>query len=262
MSLSLKDGWDKISENYQQKSGIPTNDVYWGDFVATESQLKILGNVRGKRILEIGCGGAQNSVALSKWGAKTFGVDLSRKQILYGKKLVRNNSAEVSLLVCNMEQLPFKDESFDIVTTAVSLHYAPDLNAVVAEASRVLVKGSYFIFSAAHPFAEGKLVKCRGKRAVALRDYFKRRIVRWVDKLPDGSKVQMHSYYRTLQDYFDALKLNGFIVERYVELERLDESMLHPLDKDKIKKKGEARQQYRIMREVPYWIIFKACKKT
>jgi hypothetical protein len=47
-----------------------------------------------------------------------------------------------------------------------------------------------------------------------------------------------------------------------VELERLDENMLHPLDKDKIRKKGEARQQYRIMREVPYWIIFKACKRT
>jgi len=78
--------------------------------VATESQLRILGDVRGKRILEIACGGAQNSIALSNWGAKAFGVDLSRKQILYGRKLVRNENAEVSLLVCNIEKLPFKDE--------------------------------------------------------------------------------------------------------------------------------------------------------
>ncbi|MDH5793071.1 MAG: class I SAM-dependent methyltransferase [Candidatus Bathyarchaeota archaeon] len=262
LSLSLKDGWNRISENYQQKSRIPTDDVYWGDFVATESQLRILGDVRGKRILEIACGGAQNSIALSKWGAKAFGVDLSRKQILYGRKLVRNENAEVSLLVCNIEKLPFKDESFDIVTTAVSLHYAPDLNAVVSEASRVLVKDGYFTFSAAHPFSEGKLVKYRGKSAVALRNYFKRRIVRWVDKLPDGSIVKMHSYYRTLQDYFDVLTKKGFVVERYVELERLNENMLHPLDKCKIRKEREARQQYRIMKEAPYWIIFKACKRT
>jgi len=262
LSLSLKNGWDRISENYQKKSGIPTDDVYWGDFVATESRLKILGNVRGKRILEIACGGAQNSIALSKWGAKTFGVDLSRKQILYGKKLVRDNNAEVSLSVCNMEKLPFKNESFDIVTTAVSLHYAPDLNMVVAEVNRVLVENGQFTFSAAHPFAEGKVVKYRGKSAVALRNYFKRRIVRWIDKLPDGSRVKMHSYYRTLQDYFDVLIQNGFVVERYVELERLEEKLLHPLDKDKIKKDREAKQQYRIMKEVPYWIIFKACKRT
>jgi len=262
LSLSLKDGWNRISENYQQKSRIPTDDVYWGDFVATESQLRILGDVRGKRILEIACGGAQNSIALSKWGAKAFGVDLSRKQILYGRKLVRNENAEVSLLVCNIEKLPFKDESFDIVTTAVSLHYAPDLNAVVSEASRVLVKDGYFTFSAAHPLSEGKLVKYRGKSAVALRNYFKRRIVRWIDKLPDGSIVKMHSYYRTLQDYFDVLTKKGFAVERYVELERLNENMLHPLDKCKIRKEREARQQYRIMKEAPYWIIFKACKRT
>jgi len=262
LSRALKDGWNRISENYQQKSGIPTDDVYWGDFVATESQLKILGDVTGKRILEIGCGGAQNSITLSKWGARTFGVDLSRKQILYGRRLVRNENTGVGLLVCNMEKLPFKDESFDIVTTAVSLHYAPDLDAVVAEANRILVEGGYFTFSTAHPFSEGKLVKCRGKSAVALRNYFKRRIVRWIDKLPDGSRVKMHSYYRTLQDYFDALTKNGFVVERYMELQRLEENMLHPLDKDKIGKVREAKQQYRIMREVPYWIIFKACKKA
>jgi 2-polyprenyl-3-methyl-5-hydroxy-6-metoxy-1,4-benzoquinol methylase len=144
LSLSLKNCWDRISENYQQKSGIPTDDVYWGDFVATESQLKILGDVRRKRILEIGCGGAQNSIALSKWGAKTLGVDLSRKQILYGRRLMRNESVQVSLLVCNME--------------------------------------------------------------------------------------------------------------------RLEENMLHPLDKEKIWKIREARQQHRIMNEVPYWIVFKARK--
>ena len=258
----MKDGWNRISENYQQNSGIPTDDVYWGDFVAVESQLEILGDVKGKRILEIGCGGAQNSIALSKWGAKVVGVDLSRKQIMYGKRLLRNEIAEVSLLVCNMEKLPFNGESFDIVTTAVSLHYAPDLNAVVAEANRVLVEGGYFTFSTAHPFTEGKLVKYRGKSAVAVRNYFKRRIVRWIDKLPDGSRVKMHSYYRTLQDYFDALTNNGFVVERYMELERLEENMLHPLDKDEIMKIREAMQRYKIMKEIPYWIIFKACKRA
>ena len=261
MSLALKDGWDRISDNYQKKSGIPTNDVYWGDFVATESQLRILGDVKQARILEIGCGGAQNSIALSKWGAKTFGLDLSRKQIHYGKRLMRKENVEASLFVGNMEKLPFKDKSFDIVTTAVSLHYAPDLDAVVAETNRVLVKDGYFTFSVSHPFSEGKLVKYRGKSAVALRNYFKRRVVWWINKLPDGSRVKMHSYYRTLQDHFDVLMKNGFVVERYVELERLEEKTLHPLDKEKISTLREAMQQYKIMKEVPFWIVFKARKR-
>lgn len=262
LSLSLKDGWNRISENYQREMGIPTDDVYWGDFVAVESQLKMLGDVEGKRILEIGCGGAQNSIALSKWGAEAVGVDLSRKQVMYGKSLSRNENTEVSLLICDMEKLPFKNESFDIVTTAISLHYVPDLNATVEETNRVLAENGYFTFSTHHPCSEGKLVRHRGKTAVALRNYFKRRIVRWIDRLADGSKVKMHAYYRTLQDYFDTLIGNGFVVERYVELERLEENMLHPLDKEKIRESREAKRLYKIKKEIPYCILFKTRKKV
>lgn len=260
MSSSVKEGWNRISDNYQRKMKIPTDDVYWGKFVAAESQLGILGSVKGKKILEIGCGGAQSSIVLSKWGAEAYGLDLSRKQIFYGRQLARNEEAKVNLIVGNMEKLPFKDETFDIVTTAISLFYVPDLKATVVEVNRVLVKNGYFTFSTSHPLVEGKLVRCRGKPAVAVRDYFKRRIVRWIDKLPDGLKVRMHSCYRTLQDYFDVLIENGFVIERYLELERLEEDALHALDIEEIKKNRKARRLYKFMKEVPYWIIFKARK--
>jgi len=90
LSFSLKEGWNRISADYQRKTKIPTDDVYWGEFVASERQLKMLGNLKVKKILEICCGGAQNSIALSKQGAEAYGIDLSRSQILYGKQLARN----------------------------------------------------------------------------------------------------------------------------------------------------------------------------
>jgi ubiquinone/menaquinone biosynthesis C-methylase UbiE len=260
LSSSVKEGWDRISTDYQKRMNIPTNDVYWGDFVPTERQLGVLGNVRGKRILEIGCGGAQNSIALSKWGAETFGIDLSKNQILYGRKLAEEERVKVNLAVGSMETLPFEDESFDIVMTAISLFYVPSLESAVREVNRVLVKDGYFTFSTAHPFTEGKLICYRARPAVAIRNYFKRRIVRWTDKLSDGSRVRMHSYYRTLQDYFDVLISNRFAVESYIELERLEENELHPLDRQKINRHTGARQQYKIMREAPYWVLFKTRK--
>jgi ubiquinone/menaquinone biosynthesis C-methylase UbiE len=260
LSSSIKEGWDRISGDYQKRMNIPTDDVYWGDFVPTEKQLGALGNVNGKRILEIGCGGAQNSIALSKWGAETFGIDLSKNQILYGRKLAKNERVKVNLAVGDMEKLPFGDETFDIVMTAVSLFYVPSLEAAVREVNRVLVKDGYFTFSTAHPFTEGKLIRYRDRPAVAIRNYFKRRIVRWTDKLPDGSRVRMHSYYRTFQDYFDILIANGFLIESYVELERLEQNELRPLDREKIKRHRGARQQYRIIKEAPYWVLFKTRK--
>jgi len=239
---------------------IPTDDIYWGDFVATESQLGVLGSVKGKRILEIGCGGAQNSIVLSKWGAETCGIDLSRKQILYGCQLAKREGVRVNLTVGNMEKLPFRDETFDVVTTAISLFYVPDLNAAIAEANRVLVENGYITFSTCHPFSEGKLVRYRGRPAMVVRNYFSRRVVRWTDKLPDGSRVRMHSYYRTLQDQFDILTENGFVIERYIELERLGRSALHVLDQQKLERDKEARRLYKLMKEAPNWIVFKTRK--
>lgn len=260
MSNSLKEGWDRISQSYQAKMRIPTDDVYWGEFVASERQLKLLGDVRGKKILEICCGGAQNSIALLKWGAEAYGIDLSRNQILYGKRLARSEERQIDLIVSNTEKLPFKNGYFDLIITAISLLYVPNLEAAIAEVNRVLGKRGHFIFSNSHPLAEGKLVKYREKPAVAIKEYFKRRIVRWTDKLPDGSRVEMHSYYRTLQDYFDVLVENGFLVERYIELERLEEKDLHALDVEDLRNSREARHLYKAMKEVPYWIIFKARK--
>ena len=260
LSGSLKEGWDKISSDYQRKMRIPLDDVYWGEFVAMESQLGILGNVRGKRILEIGCGGAQNSIVLAKWGAEAYGLDLSRNQILYGKRLAKKEGTGIDLMVGNMEGLPFRDESFDLVTTAISLLFVPDLRAAFAEVNRVLARNGYFTFSEIHPLVEGKLTSFRGKPAVAVRDYFKRRIIRWRDRVPDGSTVKMHSYYRTLQDYFDALVDSGFVIERYLELERLEEKDLPALDREKLREERYARQLYEIMKEVPIWLIFKTRK--
>ena len=260
MSNSLKESWDRISQDYQARMRIPTDDVYWGEFVASERQLKLLGEVKGKKILEICCGGAQNSIALLKWGAEVYGIDLSRKQILYGKRLARKEKRQIDLIVGNAEKLPFKNGYFDMVITAISLLYVPNLAAAISEVNRVLRRRGYFVFSNSHPLVEGKLVRYKNKPALAIRRYFKRRIVRWTDKLQDGFRVKMHSYYRTLQDYFDALFENGFLVERYIELERLEEKDLHALDVEDLRNSRNARQLYKTMKEIPYWIVFKTRK--
>jgi ubiquinone/menaquinone biosynthesis C-methylase UbiE len=156
-SLSTKKGWNRISSHYQRRMRIPTDDVYWGEFVAAESKLKILGDVKGKRILEIGCGGAQNSIALSRWGAEVSALDLSKSQIDCGKMLARGEKAEVDLIVGDMKKIPFRSESFHVVMTAISLQYLPDLMATFADVNRVLLNHGNFVFSGMHPLSLGRL---------------------------------------------------------------------------------------------------------
>jgi len=261
--VSLKRSWSRISEDYQRRSKIPTDDVYYGDFIPSEKELRLVGDVKEKQVLEIGCGGGQNSIVLAKQGAIVSGIDLSGKQIAYARVLAKREHVKVDFSVGDMQDLSrFADASFDIVVTAVSLLYVESLDRTFSEVYRVLKTGGVFIFSEGHPFAEGKLIQHRGKSAYTVADYFKRRKIWWVDKLGDGTKVKMFSYHRPLQDYFEALLRRGFLILRFLEPERLTRNKLLKLDREKLKTSRAARIDYQSMGLVPYWFIIKARKQA
>jgi len=261
--VSLKASWNRISEDYQRRSMIRTDDVYYGDFIPSEKRLQLIGNVKGKRVLEIGCGGGQNSIALAKQGVIVSGIDFSERQIAYAKALARKEKVDVDFTVVDMQDLSrFTGNAFDVVITSVSLLYVESLDRTFAEVSRVLRDGGVFVFSEGHPFAEGKLIRYKDKSVYAVTDYFKRRKVFWVDKLQDRTRVKMFSYHRPLQDYFEALLKNGFLILKYLEPERLAKSRLPKLDREKLRVSKEARKDYQSMGLVPFWFIIKAKKQT
>ena len=66
-----------MSPSYQADSRIALDDVHYAPFAPGERFYRLMGDVSGKRILELACGGAQNSVALSRWGADVVALDFS-----------------------------------------------------------------------------------------------------------------------------------------------------------------------------------------
>src|SRR3546814_16354448 len=60
---------------------LPTDVVTYGPDVPREDTLKLLGNVEGKRILDLGCGAGHNAIALDKQGAKVPEVDAPPAQV-------------------------------------------------------------------------------------------------------------------------------------------------------------------------------------
>ena len=78
-----------MTDDYQIDTIISLEDVHYRPVCPAEKELGILGDVAGKNILELACGGAQNSIALSKWGAHTTAVDFSNRQLSKAKKLVK-----------------------------------------------------------------------------------------------------------------------------------------------------------------------------
>src|SRR3954470_2423124 len=51
--------WDRHSSAYQQGAALPTDVAHYGPDIPTEADLRLLGDLNGKRVLELGCGGAQ-----------------------------------------------------------------------------------------------------------------------------------------------------------------------------------------------------------
>ena len=139
--------WDTISAHYQASTHISTDDVHYSTLAPGERELGLLGDgsaeslrsVTGKRVIEIGCGGGQNSIALSKWGATCIGIDPSPAQIAHARRLAIENGVEVQFVEGIAEDLSaFPDGSFDIALSSYAFDYVTDLRRAYDEAWRVL----------------------------------------------------------------------------------------------------------------------------
>jgi len=106
----------------------------------------IVGDWRGKSVLDLGCGGGFMSEALAQRGAHVIGVDPSAPAIAIAKNHAEATGLSVDYRVGAGESLPVADNSLDIVLCVDVLEHVRDLDAVISEIRRVLKPGGLFLF--------------------------------------------------------------------------------------------------------------------
>ena len=259
--MLAKKGWNTIAQSYQRKTKISLEDVHYGPISPGESELRLLGDVREKDVLEVGCGGGQNAIVLAKWGARSVGIDISKEQVRYARNLARKCQAEVHFLVNNMNELSIRSESFDIVLSSCAVGYSENPGHVFDEVFRALRMNGLFVFCVVHPLANrGRPVKYGGRRMWGIGSYFDRRRRVWTWKI-EGKAAKFYGYNRTFQDYFNALVSPGFIVERILEPEPFPLNKMTEAERGKIPYFEEGyRKDYGIWRRIPFTLLFKARK--
>jgi SAM-dependent methyltransferase len=109
--------WDRKSDEYQSAHGnqLARNPLAWGIWSIPEDDLRVLGDVWAKDVLEFGCGGAQWSIGLAQRGANCVGLDISERQLEHARRNQRDAGVEFPLVHGPAEEVPFPDASFDIV---------------------------------------------------------------------------------------------------------------------------------------------------
>src|SRR4051812_30608506 len=142
--------WDDDADDYQAAHGgqLEGAPLAWGAWRMPESELQVLGDVRGRDVLEFGCGGAQWSVALAAQGARCVGLDLSRGQLRHAARNVQSAGVDVALAGAGGEAPPFSTGAFDIVFCDHGAMSFCDPSITVGEASRLLRPGGMFAFCA------------------------------------------------------------------------------------------------------------------
>jgi SAM-dependent methyltransferase len=192
--------WDGAADEYQQEHGAFLGDsrFVWCPEGLDEAEAGLLGDVRGKRVLEVGCGAAQCSRWLLAQGAEPVGFDLSAGQLGHALRLDAAEGVTLPLVQADAQHLPFADATFDLACSAYgAVPFVADSAAVMREVARVLRPGGRWVFAVTHPIrwslpddpGEGGLV--------VVNSYFDRRPY---IELDDHGMVSYAEHHRTLGD--------------------------------------------------------------
>ncbi len=204
-----------MSPSYQADSRIALDDVHYAPFAPGESFYRLMGNVSGKCVLELACGGAQNSIALANWGAEVVALDFSPKQIRHAQSLRQRTGAAFELVAGDMESpTMFRAASFDIILSSFGWEFIPDLRSCLERCAEILRPGGRLVMSTVHPLSAFDWNVAT--RSLHLTDYFNLPVEVWEDPVPEGHPPGL-TFFRTIEELVSSVTAAGLLVERLVE---------------------------------------------
>jgi ubiquinone/menaquinone biosynthesis C-methylase UbiE len=115
-----------------------------------------LGDVSGKSVLCLACGGGQQSAAFALLGANVTVADLSAEQLVRDDEAAAHYGFNIKTVQADMRDLSnFEKASFDIVHHAYSINFVPQVRRVFQQVASILRSGGVYHFYIANPFVMG-----------------------------------------------------------------------------------------------------------
>jgi SAM-dependent methyltransferase len=216
--------WDAYADEYQSTHGDFLGDLgfLWGPEGVREDDVRALGEVSGRRVLEIGSGAGQCSRWVLARGGRPVGLDVSMRQLQHGRRIDLEHGLRVPVVCAGAADLPFADDSFDVVFSAFgALQFVADADALVADIARVLRGGGRLAFSVTHP-TRWMFPDDPGEEGLtASQSYWDR--TPYVEVDDETGETRYVEHHRTIGDWVHALSVHGFRLLELLEPEWPDD---------------------------------------
>ena len=209
---SFSDAYDKM--RYENK-GMNANDL-----VEIPNFRKLIPDVKGKRILDLGCGYGENDKYCIGLGAKEIlGIDISKHMIKIAKE--NNNDENIKYKVMAMENINEIEEKFDIVISSLAFHYVKDYEKLINDIYNLLNDDGILIFSINHPlriaskfetWMKKNYTKINGKWFLLVSDYNREGI-----REKEWNGVMVKRYHRNFSSLINGLVNSGFKIDKILE---------------------------------------------
>lgn len=173
-----KEGYDIYANQYDRK--LDFLNSFEGDILK-----RMFKNFRGKSVLDVGCGTGRLIRSLKDAGAIVTGADISDQMV----KIAEKKFPDIEVVSADIGNLPFEDNSFDVVVAAFVIVHLKSLKKAFDEVYRVLKNGGIFI-----------LTNINQKKAPKL-------------KTDREGKIVINSYYHRPEDVIKELGNSLFVVE-------------------------------------------------
>lgn len=195
------------------------SDCNANDLIEQPAMRKLLPDLNGKSVLDLGCGYGHNCVDfVSRGAARVVGIDISEKMLAVAEK----ESADPKIEYRNMSMTDISalDEKFDFIYSSLAFHYVRDFDIFARDMYSLLSIGGQLLFSQEHPIITATIDGAghfnkdeNGERISYTFSNYNQSGERRIHWYVDG----VIKFHRTFSDIITALAKAGFVIEEICE---------------------------------------------
>lgn len=147
-------------EFFEMYKSLRESKITYNDFIEQPAIKKMLPDLKGLKVLDLGCGFGELAVDLIRRGAaQVTGIDISERMLSIAKR-----HPQIDYVQSSMEDIEFQRQEFDLIVSSLAFHYIEDYGSLISRVATWLKPHGFLIFSTEHPMVLAHKARKAGLR--------------------------------------------------------------------------------------------------